>query len=115
MPPLKVYQFISNNFLLIFELTHCILNRLSHAIYWKSPISILGTSSYEIYMRKMAKLFANSGDWSDPVHLVLRHLIWVCKICQLPFYGYPDYNGLRKELSIISEEIQPANRQQQAK
>ena len=31
-------------------LTHCILNRLSHTIYWKSPISILGTSSYEIYI-----------------------------------------------------------------
>ena len=25
-------------------LTHCILNRLSHTIYWKSAISILGTS-----------------------------------------------------------------------
>ena len=29
-------------------LTHCILNRISHTIYWKSPISILGTSGYEI-------------------------------------------------------------------
>ena len=33
-----------------FVLTHCILNRLSHTIYWKSPISILGTSHYEIYI-----------------------------------------------------------------
>ena len=32
------------------ELTHCILNRLSHTTYWKSPISILGTSDYEIYI-----------------------------------------------------------------
>ena len=31
-------------------LTHCILNGLSHTIYWKSPISILGTSGYEIYI-----------------------------------------------------------------
>ena len=31
-------------------LTYCILNRLSHTIYWKSPISILGTSGYEIYI-----------------------------------------------------------------
>ena len=30
-------------------LTHSILNRLSHTIYWKSPISIFGTSGYEIY------------------------------------------------------------------
>ena len=31
-------------------LTHCILNRLSHTIYWKSPISILGMSGYKIYI-----------------------------------------------------------------
>ena len=33
-------------------LTHCILNRLSHTIYRyrKSPISILATSGYEIYI-----------------------------------------------------------------
>ena len=29
-------------------LTHCRLNRLSRTIYWKSPISILGTSGYDI-------------------------------------------------------------------
>ena len=39
------------------------MNRLSHTVYWKSPISILGTSSYEIYtFLQMAKQFANSGD-----------------------------------------------------
>ena len=46
-----------------FNITHCILNRLSHTIYWKSPI--LGAPSYEILhipREKMAKLFANSGD-----------------------------------------------------
>ena len=45
-------------------LTHCRLNRLSHTIYWKSQISILGTSGYDIYifLEKMVKLFANSGD-----------------------------------------------------
>ena len=25
---------------------------------------------------------------------ILWHLIWVCTVCQLPFYGSPDYNGL---------------------
>ena len=25
---------------------------------------------------------------------VLRRLIWVCTVCQIPFYGSPDYNGL---------------------
>ena len=28
---------------------------------------------------------------------VLRRLIWVCTVCQLPFYGSPDYNGLRED------------------
>ena len=32
----------------------------------------------------MVKLFAN----------ILRHLIWVCTVCQLPFLGSPDYNEL---------------------
>ena len=36
--------------LLFVVLTHCRLNRISHTIYWKSPISIFGTSSYEIYI-----------------------------------------------------------------
>ena len=51
-------------------LTHCILNRLSHTIYWKSRISILGKSSFEIYifLEKMAKLFANSGDPDQTPH-----------------------------------------------
>ena len=29
-------------------LTHSRMNRLSHTIYWKSPISILGTFGHEI-------------------------------------------------------------------
>ena len=41
-----------------------ILNRLSHTMYWKSQISILGMSGYLMYifLEKKAKLFANSGD-----------------------------------------------------
>ena len=31
-------------------LTHCILNRLFHTVYWKRPILVLGTSGYEIYI-----------------------------------------------------------------
>ena len=31
-------------------LTHFILNRLSHTIYWKSPMSILDTPGYENYI-----------------------------------------------------------------
>ena len=66
-------------------LTHFILNRLSHTIYWKSPISILGMSGYIVYifLEKKTKLFANSGDPDQ----MPRHLIWVCTVCQLPFSG----------------------------
>ena len=27
---------------------------------------------------------------------ILRRLIWVCTVCQLPFQGSPDYTGLKK-------------------
>ena len=45
-------EVLSTTFILKYldTLTHCRLNRLSYTIYWKSPISILGTSSYEIYI-----------------------------------------------------------------
>ena len=47
----------------------------------------------------MAKLFANSGD-PDQMLRVLRRLIWVCTVCQLPFYGSPNYSGLILNKSI---------------
>ena len=28
---------------------------------------------------------------------ILLHLIWVCTVCQLPFYGFPDNNGLKEK------------------
>ena len=37
---------LRNNYIL----THCILNRLFHTVYWKRTILILGTSDYEIYI-----------------------------------------------------------------
>ena len=55
----------------IAHLSHCILNRLSLTIYWKSPISILITPGSEIYIfleKKMAKLFANSEDPDQTPH-----------------------------------------------
>ena len=46
---LKKIRMLSATLLLSY-LTHCRRNRLSHTIYWKSPISILGMSGYEIYI-----------------------------------------------------------------
>ena len=74
------------------KLTHCILNRLSHTIYWKCPISILGTPGYILrekwlnYLQTVETLIRCR---------VLHRLIWVCTVCQLPFYRSPNCKGLR--------------------
>ena len=53
-------------------------------------MSILGTSSYEIYkfLEKMAKLFANSGDPDQTPRSAASDLGLHC----LPFTLSPDYN-----------------------
>ena len=33
-----------------YSLTHCILNRIYHTMYWKNPISILRMSDFETYI-----------------------------------------------------------------
>ena len=43
-------KWLGSKSMIVALLTHCILNRLSHTIYWKDPISILGTFGYEIYI-----------------------------------------------------------------
>ena len=46
------------------------LNKLPQTIFWTSQISILGMSGYAIlvFLEKMAKLFANSGDPDQMPH-----------------------------------------------
>ena len=86
---------IQNSICLTKHLTHCRLNRLSHTIYWKSPISIFW------YVR-LWDLHIPREKWLNYLQTVetlirrriLRPLIWVCTVCQLPFYGSPDCNGL---------------------
>ena len=67
-------------------LTHYILNRFSHTIYWKSPISILGKSDYKVYifLEKKGLNYLQTVETLIRRH-ILRHLIWVCTVCQLPF------------------------------
>ena len=36
------------------------------------------------------------------------HLIWVCTVCQVPFYRYPDYNGLRGR-DTLSKGVTPSS------
>ena len=105
----------------LFPLTHCILKRLPHTAYWKSLFSIVGMLGYEIeiFQEKNGWTFCKQWrPWSDAAfcgvwsgsalfanytftglqttmgYRILRRLIWVCTVCQLPFYGSPDYNGL---------------------
>ena len=80
--------------LLSLLLIHCRLNILSHTVYWKSLISILGMSGYEIYIF-LEKKWLNYLQTVETLirFCILRRLIWVCTVCQLPFYGSPDYNG----------------------
>ena len=63
---------------------HCRLNELSHTIYWKILISILGMSGYVlvIFHTKIGSPIYNLDP--DQIHL-LQRLIWVCTVCQLPF------------------------------
>ena len=59
-------------------------------------MSILGTSGYEIYIFLEKKKWLNYLQTVETLirRRILRRLIWVCTVCQLPFYGSPDYNGL---------------------
>ena len=36
---------------------------------------------------------------------VLRHLIWVCTVSQLSFYGFPDYSGLTLTITICRRKV----------
>ena len=58
--------------------------------------------------RKMAKLFANSRDPDQTSRSVASDL-WVCTVCQLPFYGSPDYNGLNRDNFLFFFFFHPTN------
>ena len=66
-------------------LTHCRLNRLFHTIYWKSSISVLGTTGYELDIRREKWLNYLQTVETMISRRIPRHLIWVCTVCQLPF------------------------------
>ena len=75
-------------------LTHCRLNRLSHTIYWKSPISILAMSGYEIL------IFLKKNGWTfwkqwRPYQMPGSAVSGLGQhYSQITLLGSPDYNGL---------------------
>ena len=76
------------------HLTHCRLNRLSHTIYWKTPISIFGTSDYEIYifLEKNGQNYCKQWKpWSDAALFG----IWSgsALFAKYPFTGLPTTMG----------------------
>ena len=95
------------NISVLFGLTHFILNRLTHTIYWKSPISILGMSGYIMYLflEKKKSNYLQTVE-TQIRRRVLRRLILDCTVCQLPFSSIqnqvalichlPEYNGLKE-------------------
>ena len=54
----------------------------------------------------MTKLFANSGDPDQMLRSVASDLVTVC---QLPFYGSPDYNGLMIRFLAYTESFKGIN------
>ena len=73
------------------------LNRLA-------PHYILEESNFNLRYVRLFDLHIPREKWLNYMQAVetlirrriLRSLIWVCTVCQLPFYGSPDYNGLKK-------------------
>ena len=54
-------------------------------------------TGYEIYIfleKNGSTICKQWRPWSDAAFWV--SIIWVCTVCQIPFYGSPDYNGLMK-------------------
>ena len=50
----------------------------------------------KIFLEKNVELFANSGDPDQTL---------VCTVCQLPFCGFPDYNGLKLSFSDVFFDV----------
>ena len=75
-------------------LIHCIRNRLSHTIYWKSPISILGKPSYEIYIfleKNGLTICKQQKPWSDAAFCSIWSVSALFVKC--PFTGLPTTMG----------------------
>ena len=97
-----------------FRITHCRLNEVPHTLNWKSPISILGMSGSVMLENYIDYILDIPGEkWPDCLQTVktlirchiLWHLIWVCTVCQLLFWGSPDFNGLMLEIEKNSFPI----------
>ena len=66
------------------------------------PQYILEESNFNFRYTRLWDLHIPREKWLNYLQTVetlirrhVRHLIWVCTVCQLPFYGPPDYNGLK--------------------
>ena len=93
---LWITWYLNTRFVLLWvtSLTHCRLNRLSHTIYWKSPISILGTYGYEIYIfleKNGLTISKQWRPWSDAAFCS----IWSgsALFASYPFKGLPTTMG----------------------
>ena len=77
-----------------------------------SPHYILEDSNFDFRYVRLCDLDIPREKWLNYLQTVetmirrrvLRRLIWVCTVCQSPFKGSPDYNGL----NIIDIEFKVA-------
>ena len=81
-------------------ITHLRLNKIPYTIYRKSQILILSISGHVIQIFLETKwlnyMYLQTVETLIRCH-ILWHLIWVCTVCQLPFWGSVDYNGLNRK------------------
>ena len=74
-----------------------------------SPHYILIDSNFNFSYDRLCGLDIPKEKWLNYLQAVetlirrrvLRRLIWVCTICQLPLSGSPDYNGLRSLFKTV--------------
>ena len=85
-------------------------------LHWRDPFhiqSINGTKDQNLVEKY---LHIPRGKWLNYMYLqtvetlirrrILQHLIWVCTVCQVPFYGSPDYNGLIALFCFVFKQVQ---------
>ena len=77
------------------NLTHCILNTLPHYVLEESNINFRYIRLWDLHIPREKWLNYLQTLETLIRRRILRHLIWVCIVCQLPFYESPNYNELK--------------------
>ena len=77
-----------------------VLNRLSHIILERYNFNFRYIRLWDLHIPREKWLNYLQTVETLIRHRILRHLIWVCTVCQLPFYGSLNYNGLNGQSKL---------------